>query len=73
MRDPMQMTSIKVKKVSEHPDSHVYQCFPKKKNHPTKDLHFYLHVQCTLDLSYEFQWLEEVKLIANDDDNAYVT
>jgi hypothetical protein len=36
-------------------------------------LHFYLHAQRTRDLAHECQWLEEVRLTANGDDNAYVT
>jgi hypothetical protein len=32
-------------------------------------LQFYLHVQCTRDLAYEYKCLEEVRLTANYDDN----
>jgi hypothetical protein len=50
--------------------------FQKKNPYPTKD-----HVRaftflptrtCTLNVAYGYQWLEEVTLIAKDDDNAYV-
>jgi hypothetical protein len=62
MRDPMQITSTKFKKVSELPDSHVYQysigAFSNKiilSKIILRHLHFYLHIQCTLHLAYEYQ------------------
>jgi hypothetical protein len=75
IRNPVQMTSIKTKKVSKLPNFSMYQYsmailqrgmlfLPRT---TLWHLHFY-----KINLTYECQWLEEVQLNGNDNDIVYV-